>query len=427
MALDQSNPRGLSGEKTVTVHLSRRVLVMLWVLLVVPWLLVAFLLVRSSGSPSVERRFSPAGATEANGVSLCWPGPWGTLEYRRLVLEPPEEYVDLRDAAPRKIRWFFKGMSRTQVEQFLATLGLSGSQLATLNGTWMESATGTYLDPSDEFVWNLSAEARARLYGLLGESEENERQSNPYRYRADKVEEWFAHSNLRPETLKMVRHCLYQRGTGVAFADMDIVSAKLPDDAERVRLLSVLTRRLALQVRLRIAENEDVRPLAEYWDVGGRSREILPTLESLARYPGGGTVSIFVLLPRFARMLLNTYPVASLGGSTVVQNCHWTSLNFFRETANDSFATVAGATKELVENFYEIVAKPRLGDVLAFTEPNGGVIHTCVYVADDIVFTKNGISMATPWVLQPLADVSAYYTGSAAMRIRIYRPKERLG
>jgi len=124
---------------------------------------------------------------------------------------------------------------------------------------------------------------------------------------------------------------------------------------------------------------------------------------------------------------LNTYPLASLGPSAVPQNCHWTSLNFFRDQPDDNLATVAGATKEIVENYYEIVAQPRLGDVLTFTEPSGGVIHSCVYIADDIVFTKNGVSMSTPWLLMSLADVSAYYTGSAEMQIRIYRPKERLG
>ncbi len=400
---------------------------MLWTLLVAPWVLVIFLALHQTFCGLQQGSWRGGDQAKTNGVTHCRPGRWGNLEYWRLVLEPPDEYVDLRDAAPRKLHWFFQGKSRAQVEQYLGAIGLSAPHFAGLNGTWMETATGTYLDPSPDFVWNLSADVRSRLYGLLGESQENERQANPYRYRADKVEEWFADSRLKTDTVQLVRRFLYQRGTGLAFADMDLVSPRLADDAERVRLLSVLTRRASLQLRLRIAGGEDVRPLVQYWNAGGRSKDILPTLESVARHQGGGTVTAFVLLPKFARTLLNTYPLASLGPSAVPQNCHWTSLNFFRDQPDDNLATVAGATKELIENYYEIVAQLRLGDVLTFTEPSGGVIHSCVYIADDIVFTKNGVSMSTPWLLMSLADVSAYYTGSAEMQIRIYRPKERLG
>jgi len=410
-------------QKNVTIHLTRRVLVMLWVLLIVPWVLVVFLSLHRTSDVLQLKISHPSGQE----MSVSRPGPWGTLEYKRIVLEPPDEYVDLHDATSRELRWFFKGKSRVEVEQYLNTIGLTAPQLATLHGAWMDGAAGTYLQPSADFVWNLNADVRSRLYGLLGQSEENERQSNPYRYRADKVEEWLEDSGLRAETVQLVRRFLYQRGTGMAFADMDLVSPRLPNDAERIRLLNVLTRRAALQVRLRIAEGMDVQPLTEYWGSGGRTKDILPTLESFTRQHGGGNVSIFLLLPKFARTLLNTYPLSLLGPNTAPQNCHWTSLNFFRDQPDERFATVEGATKELIENYYEIVAQPRLGDVLAFTEPSGGVIHSCVYIADDIVFTKNGISMSTPWILMSLADVSAYYTGTPEMRIRIYRPKGRLG
>jgi hypothetical protein len=108
-------------------------------------------------------------------------------------------------------------------------------------------------------------------------------------------------------------------------------------------------------------------------------------------------------------------------------NCHWTSLNFFRLDFDDNLATVEGATKAFQEGYYEIVGPPRLGDVLFFSLPSGEGIHSCVYIADDIVFTKNGTSLSAPWLLMSLSDAMAYYTSSMEVKVRTFRPKERVG
>jgi len=225
----------------------------------------------------------------------------------------------------------------------------------------------------------------------------------------------------------LVRHYLYRQGTSLAFADRNMVFPKLPDDEERRRLLKVLSRRAALRVRLSVTRDSDITALTSYWSIGGRSKDIEPMLESLARLPGGTSIDIAHLLPRFVRIHLYTYPNPVMVPVAAPLNCHWSSLNFFRSTFDDSFATVEGATKGFLENYYEIVGTPRLGDILLFTLPSGGSIHSCVYVADDIVFTKNGISLSAPWILMSLEDVKAYYTSSTDLKIRVLRPKERLG
>jgi len=46
-----------------------------------------------------------------------------------------------------------------------------------------------------------------------------------------------------------------------------------------------------------------------------------------------------------------------------------------------------------------------------------------VYVADDIVFTKNGDSVLAPWVLMQLQDVESIYRRSPSTRIQGYRLK----
>jgi hypothetical protein len=64
----------------------------------------------------------------------------------------------------------------------------------------------------------------------------------------------------------------------------------------------------------------------------------------------------------------------------------------------------------------------RFGDVLCFLEDGEG-LHTCVFIADDIVFTKNGESLMAPWVLMQLKDVESIYRRSSATRIQGYRLK----
>jgi len=72
---------------------------------------------------------------------------------------------------------------------------------------------------------------------------------------------------------------------------------------------------------------------------------------------------------------------------------------------------------------YQTVEAPyRFGDVLCFLDEGEG-LHTCVYVADDIVFTKNGDSVLAPWVLMQLQDVESIYRRSPSTRIQGYRLK----
>ena len=50
----------------------------------------------------------------------------------------------------------------------------------------------------------------------------------------------------------------------------------------------------------------------------------------------------------------------------------------------------------------------RFGDVLLLQRGDGkGAMRACVYIADDIVFTKSGKQMSRPWVLTKLDRVQA--------------------
>jgi hypothetical protein len=49
----------------------------------------------------------------------------------------------------------------------------------------------------------------------------------------------------------------------------------------------------------------------------------------------------------------------------------------------------------------------------------------CVYLADDVVYTKNGIGTLQPWVLMKLPDLMNDYVAKAAVRMLVYRATKR--
>ena len=61
------------------------------------------------------------------------------------------------------------------------------------------------------------------------------------------------------------------------------------------------------------------------------------------------------------------------------------------------------------------------GDVILFRDAKAESVHMCVYIADDIVFTKNGAHYFQPWVLMRFADVVARYPSANASRTSLFR------
>jgi hypothetical protein len=52
---------------------------------------------------------------------------------------------------------------------------------------------------------------------------------------------------------------------------------------------------------------------------------------------------------------------------------------------------------------------------------SGNAIHSCVYLADDLVFTKNGRSPTQPWVVMKVDDVVTYYGMFYSTQVACYR------
>src|SRR5207248_1383191 len=124
--------------------------------------------------------------------------------------------------------------------------------------------------------------------------------------------------------------------------------------------------------------------------------------------PGGASVNISYLLPPFARVRLYTYarPTDATAGR---QNCFWTALNFFNEDPDQRFVDADFAQRVLATDYEQVFGPAEFGDVISVRDPSGTPVHMCVYLADDVVFTKNGLDRIAPWVLMKMPDMLASY------------------
>jgi hypothetical protein len=302
------------------------------------------------------------------------------------------------------------GLTESQADRALAPGRVSSS-----NGN-------TILSPENDLVASLSPEIRANLYHELAHSPENEHMRFPFCYSGNTFEEAFATNHVSAAVTAMVKKLMYPRGELQCFSDYELVLLQIPDKDEQMRLLRALSSESAVMAGVRIRPDTDTDKLLGYWAWPGgiRIKDVAPLLESLKHIPDG-RIGLVYLLPQFARQRLYTFPMPSRPGDPAM-DCHWSTMNFFNEVPDDRFTDPAYTVKYLESNYYQIARPTKYGDIVLFLDgDSNNAIHSAVYLADDIVFTKNGNNMAQPWMLMHLKDLTRKYESDGPGRMLIYR------
>jgi hypothetical protein len=343
------------------------------------------------------------------------------------VIEPPEALIAGTQNQNRPTTWFFKGYSAESLAAWWETVPLNDDQRRSVAvPDFTEPAPGGLVArPPVDFVASLSPEARESIYTVLSAFEENPDQFDPFRFRAEAADEWFRHSGLADTTISQVKRLLYRRGSSLAFSDLNILLPKIPSLRERTILIKTLARKSTMLVKLRINADSDIDALDDYWSRGQRAKDIKPLLQSLVRDGSSSSIDIIHLLPRVPRSLLYTYPSPTEPGSRTYLDCHWTVLNFFNSRPDDRYKDLEAVTVAFLNNYYPVSGKPTFGDIIMFAKPDGSIIHSCVFIADDIVYTKNGASPNAPWILMSLGDVIAFYPSNEDLDLQYYRAKSQ--
>ena len=350
-------------------------------------------------------------------------GPWGQFEYHEVLLEAPISILKTAEISSFRSVWYFQKSTNEGVKQLLQDLDLpSELESNILRPTrWMEADGVVSISVDREILEQIPNKARLRIYQKLAESGLNRFHVEPEVVFAESSREWLGGYDFSDELLNFVELTCYLRGDCLVFSDVLEALKICRSEEERLRFRQALSRTPSIVANL-LLSSAPTKELASYWGQGVRFKNTLPFLESLSRVPGVEKVDLIHLLPSGVRRILYTFPNPLISENGYLPDCHWTSLNFFNVEPLERLSDPVQATQYVLENFAVVEPPYQCGDVLFFADiKTGDAYHSCAYVADDIVLTKNGRSPLQPWVLMKMDHVKTIYDLHFRTKVVAYR------
>lgn len=405
---DEATPQrgGAKTERTIwpnptqpPVRLFATAVVVLAAALLVSCLVIAYVLMFAPMAGGYGRRLTFSAPAHHEQIT----GPWGMLEVTPIILDYPTSHTPFDfDLEPYR-RWVFHGCTADTIRRQLLDAGVTARDAEGLLACLETNAAGdeAILRAPDAIVAGFSPAVRNAWYARLAHDPANQPHVRPFMFRCETIEEWFADSGVTTDVLKKIRPLLYRRDNYLLFSDLQLVPPEITSRFERVALYRALHRTATLRVRVFANDPLTRQAVCEYWGHPNRVSEIEPLLVATA-----DGMSVLSFLPPFARERLYTYFESQPNGDEARRDCNWSTLNFFNAQPDNSVTTnVIG----ILQQQYEAITCPtQLGDVVLLFHGER-LAHSCVYIADDIVFTKNGIGTGNPFVLEKLEDVQGRY------------------
>ena len=352
------------------------------------------------------------------------PGPWGDLEVRTVYLEAQDTLL-AAVAKPNSVtRWVFEQTTETAVRGVLLRCEVPAGVTDRLLDPARRVATGNVISlyPSVDDLVALSPASRSALYAELAKSSANEYQRDPVYILGGDLTDWLMDAGLSEEQKDLFRKLVWKRGEALVFSDIQALLTLAKTSAEVLSTFRAVTRVRCLIVELQLPLKGDRNQFIEYWSAGQTDAPRLTFVNAITKRRAQQTVDITHFLPSLMRQRAYTFPEIELGLKGRFPDCHWTSLNFFNITPKEYYLDTRLAAAQLVENYTTVEMPYKYGDVLCFLDGGEG-LHTCVYIADDIVLTKNGDGILAPWALMQIKDVDSIYRRSPTTRIQGFRLK----
>jgi hypothetical protein len=336
-------------------------------------------------------------------------GPWGHLSLTTLILQPAPDGFTAAHLASQRPRWSFARRPAGEIEQILHQAGLSADQVAELMATHSttDDDSSLVVYPSESLLLSLDAGIRGRLYAQLEPAPGDQLYHYPIHFPAELASAWYRSAPLSADTLALLDRLVYPRGEMLYFSDLRFLNSKINSASERRQLASTLLRQPTLLVRVAVSSAAEADAATAYWGQGHRDDQVRPLLEALPREGANQSADLAQLLPPLARLNLYTYQHDE---REKFLDCRWTALNFLADVPDDRFLQDAEISRTLRDDYISIPEHFALGDIILLRNRDGQIIHMCNYVADNIVFTKNGGDLRQPWLLSTLHDVINFYT-----------------
>ena len=352
---------------------------------------------------------------------------YGDLTIRAIYLEAPSYLIELVGKPSSKPRWAFANGTDASVRALFQRAGIPADiQARLLDPAQRQQQDGAMvIFPSVDDLIALTPEMRTIVYPELAKSDLNEFHQNPIFIIGADLEDWLRQSKLSNKQKEIFRKMVWRRGRALAFSDLRtlLLFSETPEDVTQV--FKTITRTRTLLLSLRLPPSADMAALSNYWSGGFADADTLPLLQAAIQRESVMEIDVSHLLPALARRRVYTYPTLDQTVNGRLPDCHWTSLNFFNNTARSYYLDTRLAAGALLSQYERVNAPYRFGDVLAFVSSDS-VLHSCVFIADDIVYTKNGENILAPWVFQRMDDVMAIYQQDTSVQIQGYRLKPEL-
>ena len=357
-------------------------------------------------------------------------GPWGTLTKIPIFLEAPDSIIDTYPLPSTATRWSLPISDAPNLPTILASLGLPNRLVDLLSQPPLQVREGNWLHlfPPAEEVAILDPEVRSRLYLHLGNYEVNEFHRDPVYILTPTIEEWYRSSDLNPNLIAAIAKLAYRRGDVWAFSDLPYLLNLTASEPEARRLFQSFTRTRSYLVKLVVSADTDTESVRSYWTIGGKSfrlKALGPLLNSIKETRQTIELDISHVIPALPRKLVYNYQSPSFATKGIFPDCHWTSLNFFNYEPHEYLLDSRLATSKVLDDYLPVDPPYAYGDILFFLrEDDGNAFHSCLFLADDLVFTKNGRNQLIPWIISTLKDVSSIYLASTPGSIQAYRRKD---
>jgi hypothetical protein len=357
------------------------------------------------------------------------PGPWGAIQYYFFYLEAPQFLIDAFPLPNPRTRWAVPSANEAEFRALLNETFMSAeARAALLDPANIGVADGLYaVFPPAFVITSLDPSARAGLYQYLAQFEMNPEIRDPIRIFSGSIDEWADGTGVRPELISLMKEMCYMHNGLLNFADIPFIISQAKTQSEARALQRVSSRVRTMVLRLDLKNLGEMGPITEYWTtgLGLRRKQIEPLIESGKRTPGVAGLDLVHILPPLARKLLYSYPDLSMAVEGKLPDCHWTALNFFNYNPETIYLEELFAASALLSDFDTADEPYRFGDLLVFVTPEMNALHSCIYIAADIVYTKNGRSLFAPWIVLHLNDVKKLYSesGGKPLRIQGFRKK----
>jgi len=345
--------------------------------------------------------------SSAPGARILKSGPWGEVECIPMSIGVPDSLLPVREWAESATHWLFKGFSRDDLAKLLDSAGLPAAQRDKLLSPECLHAAAAGLDmtPPREIMVALSPKAREKIYEVLHRFPEN---TEPLMaFNASTLEKNFNECGVSDEAEALFKKLSSSSGDRVLFSSLPCLMAELPNYAEQCRTARAITRESTLLLKVHVTPTTDINALTEYYGKGCWRTDVRAMLESLSQIPGGAWVNVARMMPPRPAGLLYKFPQPqnAAEGPPVSHNCYWTALNFLKEKSDPALSSPEHLNAALAADYAQVAGDPRYGDVVLLMQPDYKAIHAAVFIAGDVVYTKNGESPLRPWTLTTVSQL----------------------